>query len=132
MRSAAKRIVHKQPVLIPVPQKRKYEVAEDYDFRFRVGPDEHRVAITVPRGFRYDGASIPPAGWHLTFTPFNPMVMLPALVHDYLYGMPLYQVDRATADSLMYHMLRENGVDRITAEIMYRAVRVGGRGHWQR
>jgi hypothetical protein len=124
------RKLHKQPILIPIPEENLYEFAEPYDFQFLAGKEKRLVQITIPAGFRYDGASIPPLAWQLTYTPFHPKMMLPAGVHDYFYRMPI--IDRATADSLLYSMLLDNGVSKEKAEIMYRAVRFGGRGSWQK
>ena len=64
-------------------EKNKKEVVED--FITQVGGN----LITVPKGFLYNGASIPsgPFGvlWYLFGTPYLPCFDSPSCVHDYLY-----------------------------------------------
>jgi len=115
-----------QPKLTPRPLENLYELLEDYTYICTI--DGKRIEIAVPARFLYNGASIPAVGWIITYTPFHPDVMAPALVHDYLYIN--HVVDREAADSILYQMLIDNGVTRTTAEIMFQAVRVGGSGYW--
>lgn len=117
-----------QPKLTPRPKENLYELIEEYSYKCTV--DGETLLITIPAGFIYNGASIPAIGWLVTYTPFHPDVMVPALIHDYLYGDHSLGIDRYTADSILYQMLVENGVKEITAEIMYQAVRAAGSAFW--
>ena len=69
----------KQPTVKPAPSADRYEVTRDYDLNI---DGEH---IVVPKGLRYDGASIPEAAWQLTYTPFHPDVMAASVIHDWLW-----------------------------------------------
>lgn len=108
----------KQPKLIPVPEEGVYMLHGDY---------EH-LDVCVPGGFTYDGASIPSFGWLATFTPFDPHVMAPALVHDWVYYN--HQMNRARCDLMFFHMLVANYVPDRTAWIMFQAVRLAGKPFW--
>ena len=109
-----------------MPEEDRYELLEDFTVLCDV--EGACYTITVPSGFLYDGASIPPPGWILGYTPHHPDMMLPALVHDYLYTTR--EVDRLTADSIFYELLIQNGVKKPIAEVMFQAVRACGGGHW--
>lgn len=112
----------KQPSLTPHSQQNRYELIRDYEISIE-GEE-----IVVPKHFRYDGASIPAAAWQLTFSPFHPDVMLPSLIHDWLFYN--HQVDRDTTDELFYRLLRDNGVSYLKANTMWAAVRTTGGLFW--
>lgn len=112
----------KQPSLVPLPAKNQYQLVRDYSVEIRDS------LIVVPKYFRYDGASIPAAAWQLTFSPFHPDVMLPALIHDWLFFN--HQVEREEADEIFYTLLRQNGVNSLRANTMWAAVRLGGGLFW--
>lgn len=113
----------KQPSLIPVPDKNKYELTRDYEI------EVEGIEIVVPKHFKYDGASIPAVAWQLTFSPFHPDVMLPSLIHDWLFYN--HQVDREMTDKILYRLLIDNGVNYLRANTMWAAVRVGGALFWE-
>ena len=115
--------MRRQPNLRPVPNGNKYELLRDY------GTTVDLVDIVVPRFFRYDGASIPPIAWQIIYSPFHPDVMLPALVHDWLYYN--HQTDREQADDIFYYLLKDNGVDDYKCSTMWQAVKVGGEYAWE-
>ena len=101
----------KQPILIPIPNENKYFTDAVYITKQKIG--KKQVVITVPRGFVFDGASIPSFGWKATYTPFHPDVMAPALVHDYFYRDPESHIfSRKEVDDLFYDMLRKNTVSK--------------------
>lgn len=83
------------PVLKPIPivtrglpwwcalfvwlfKARRFELYEDYVFRLPTGEP-----VVVPKGFVFDGASIPRLFWWL----LNPigLLLIPGLLHDYAY-----------------------------------------------
>lgn len=112
-----------QPTLRPKPRAEKYELVRDYS------QELNGISVTVPRGFVYDGATIPPVFWITAYTPFNPMVMGPALIHDWIYYN--HQVDRRTADKMLRDLLAINGVSEAKRMGMYQAVRLAGEYYWE-
>lgn len=57
---------------------RKWELSQDWSFRLEGGPE-----IVIPRGFHFDGASIPRPLWGI-LSPIG-LLLIPGLVHDYGY-----------------------------------------------
>ncbi len=57
---------------------RKWEIREDWFYTLPDGTD-----IVVPRGFKFDGASIPRLLWSI-LSPVG-LLLIPALIHDYAY-----------------------------------------------
>ena len=112
----------KQPILKPVPQKNKYELVEDY----KATCENH--IFYLPEGFVFDGASIPVYARAITYPPFHPDVMAAAIVHDYLYKTK--PVNRKLADLIFYERLLENGVSKIKAQMMHKALRLFGGFAW--
>lgn len=55
--------------------------------------------ITIPAGFWYNAGSIPSAFWQLTFSPYDPRILVPTLPHDY--GYTTKCVSRAVADATL-------------------------------
>jgi hypothetical protein len=102
----------------------EYELIEDFEF-----PYDEEELIVVPKYFSYDGASIPSFAWIAIYTPFDPIVMLPALIHDWLYGT--HQVEREDADRALLSLLLSNGVPHAKADAIYRAVRYFGGAAWE-
>jgi len=111
-----------QPILKPIPNRDMYMLYSDYS----INVDGH--SILVPQYFEFDGASIPRIGWQITYTPFDPDVMMPALIHDWLYYN--HQVGRKEADEIFYKLLIKNGASNSKSNIMYQAVRIGGSFAW--
>jgi len=108
----------KQPNLSPVPEHNLYCLLDDYEFKY------NDIKIVVPEYYMFNGASIPAIAWQITFTPFHPDVIAPALIHDWCYTNE--QVDRETADKIFYDMLILNNADKIKAKAMHKAVRTFG------
>ena len=92
----------------------------------RIEIDGRRVTVVVPAGFITDFASVPAWAWPVAtkLGPWN----LPAVLHDYLYFSGLF--DRLTADRLFRAAMASRHVTRWRRELMYAAVRVGGRAAW--
>lgn len=107
-----------QPRLMPTPQLAEYTLLKDFTITV------NNETITIPNGLQYDGASIPAIAWTITYTPFHPMVMCPAICHDWLYAN--HQVEREVADKIFHQLLLDNGVGSKTAYLMYLGVRAGG------
>jgi len=111
-----------QPNLSPVPMNDQYALLDDYSIKYG------NTKITVPEFFIYDGASIPSFGWLVTYTPFHPDIMAPALIHDWLYVN--HQLTRGMADQILYDLMILNGANKTKAKLMYQAVRIGGGAAW--
>ena len=91
-------------------------------------PDQPPIRFMVFAGFDTDLASIP--------RPFRNLVsqfagIQQAIAHDFAYRGHT-TLTKAEADRLFYEGLRTpgSGVSRFKAELMYLAVKVGGRGAW--
>jgi len=105
-----------------VPNQEKYEITRDFEM------EVNGTSIVVPRFFRYDGASIPAIAWQIIHTPFNPQVMGPAVIHDWLYYN--HQTERKLADDILADLLSENGIASGTKYAMWAAVRTAGDLYW--
>ena len=113
----------RQPSLKPLPATNQYELVRDYNILV------DNVRITVPKSFRYNGANIPAGTWAVIYSPFHPDVMLPSLVHDWMYFN--HQNTRDETDDVFHSMLRENGVNNFKANAMWLAVRNFGGPYWE-
>ena len=58
---------------------RKWELTEDWEFKL---PDDEPVVV-IPKGFIFDGASIPRPLWGI-LSPTG-LLMIPGLIHDFAY-----------------------------------------------
>ena len=77
---------------------------------------------TIPKGFVFDGASVPRILWWL-FPPAG-RYMVAALLHDYLLGLD--KVSRADADAFFLLVMKKLGVAVWRRFIMWGAVRIFG------
>lgn len=82
----------------------------------------------IPKGYLWDGASIPRVFWPIVGSPFDPKLMAPSLYHDFKYDVGLGA--RKDADLGFRKLLIVNGVSKSRAKVMYFAVRLGGKGRW--
>ena len=86
--------------------------------------------IVIPEGFIYNGASIPRIGqFVLGITRFGAQVRGAAIPHDYHYTY--HKFPRKQADQIFHWMLRQNGIGRIKAGLMYRTLRLFGGAAWK-
>jgi len=114
---------------------RKWEVVEDFPFLFK------GVWLLIPKGFVFDGASIPRAFW--SFLSPTGLLLIPGLFHDYGYafdklwvlvnGKPKVWKDKPGKpfwDKLFLEIGKEvNGV-MFADYIAWIAVKVGGFASW--
>ena len=89
---------------------------------------------SVPKGFETDLASIP--AFFRRIIPVNDTHVLAAVVHDYLYSVKgkasaTKTVTRKQADKAFLEAMRELKVPVWKRNVMYRAVRMGGRTYWR-
>lgn len=82
------------------------------------------VLYTIPKGFEWNGASIPSIFWSILFvTPFHHTVRRASLVHDYLYTQDVY---RPLADVVFLKLMKQDGCNWAQRSVMYLAVRLFG------
>lgn len=84
--------------------------------------------LTIPKGFIFDGNSIPRRLWFWFGHPLEGEQVIAAMVHDYLYRTTL--LSRKDADFLYYCILRKIGVCFIKRSLMWLGVRLGGWLHY--
>ena len=85
--------------------------------------------FTIPGGFWYNGASIPKAFWQLTFSPFDPRILGPAAIHDWLYTCK--SVPKDAADRTLFEYLRKNGGGKFAPMIVEKGVKFFGNSAWK-
>ena len=110
-----------QPVIRPI-------TGTVYELVFQFSAVAEGWRVTVRTGFHTDGASIPRVFWRIIGHPFAGDYVGPAVIHDALYQSEA--TDRATADGILYALLRANGVGKCRAWTIYTAVRLGGWAAW--
>lgn len=116
-------------MLTPLPREGVYMV--DHECEIEIDHrDGTRTAARIPYGFKTDGASIPRFFWRVVGTPFEPDLMLGALLHDRLYRTGA--VTRRQADEALYDRMRLDGVGRVRARVIWLAVRLFGWLFWHR
>lgn len=84
----------------------------------------------IPRGFPFDGASIPPLAWPIVGHPLE-RALVASIRHDWGYYTHAPD-DRELWDEAFYYDLLWTGHDAATAYAMWRAVRLGAAGEWRR
>ena len=87
---------------------------------------ERYQAVTVPKGFVTDFASIPRIFWSV-LRPDGEYAYA-AVVHDYLYWIQTRSRDEA--DHIFKMAMEDFEISALTVGAMYRAVRVGGGSSW--
>ena len=132
-----KSLIHKLVAFIF--KVRKWELVENWHYKLA---DE--VELVIPKGFRFDGASIPRPFWAL-LSPVG-LLLIPGLLHDYGYkydqiwrvgseGCPEAYMKGAGKDywDQLFKTVGEkvNGVSLVNA-IAWFAVAVGVSGTWKR
>lgn len=106
----------------PVPAADCVELAEDHCFHV-AGLD-----IWIPKGFRWNGASIPWYLWSIIGGRFEPDRLLATARHDWLYLF--HSVERKHADALFHRDLKAADLAAWKRIAMYQAVRAFGGSHW--
>ena len=82
----------------------------------------------VPAGFVTDGASIPDEFWSLIGSPFTGKYRVAAVFHDAAYAT--LGVLKSHADNMLYEAMIALGCSRLTADVIYEGVRVGGQSSY--
>lgn len=102
---------------------------------FKVEKDiEYKVfggILVVPKDFITDLASIPNVANPIF--PKHGLYDSGAILHDYLYsGYSIYNINRADSDYIFNYVISACGVDKTTAETMYKTVKFFGESHYVR
>lgn len=86
--------------------------------------------LTVPAGFKSDGASVPRMFWRLVFPSSDTKALRAAFAHDYIYRTHPAGWTKADADKLFYDFLVQDGIPKWRAWLAYKAVDWFGRCAW--
>ena len=118
------------PAISPYPPRNIMLVTSD--FGYNIHYENKLYDIVVPKGFDFNGASIPRFFWRIIGHPYMPDFQRGALLHDFIYRSPGHiDIKRKLADRLFMEILREDGVSKIKSLTMYNAVRTFGKFSWK-
>lgn len=112
-----------EPELSPIEGDNK-----EWELKHDLSIEVEGYNITVKKGFKTDGESIPSACWFITGHPFQGEGMAAAIVHDALYGSEL--LPRAKCDLIFKKLLERYGVSSFRAMMRYRFLRLFGWITW--
>ena len=107
-----------------------------YELKTSLGfvSDRMKVSIFVPIGFVSDFASVP-RGLRSIVDNDDPGVVMPSIVHDYLYRnsgkVPEGPFSRKEADDLMLEGMEVCGLPTTQRRAVYFAIRTGGAFTWK-
>ncbi len=137
-----------QPLNVPIG-KRLYRLEADYNYYWQVAGVWHR--ITVPKGYKNDGASIPRLLWSFSNLTPDGLIRAAAEVHDWIYGhkgvipfeshqyemgdrfLPVRKTwKRKEADDLFLHIMKQSGIGKTDRKRAYIAVRWFGWLSWRK
>lgn len=86
--------------------------------------DEDGMVHRVPEGYVWNGASIPRLFWWSINHPLRNRYLRSSCLHDY--GCYRRDEPSSVVHRRFYHGLRADGVSWLTANLMWRAVQIGG------
>ena len=86
------------------------------------------LSVTVPKGFRHDGASVPRVLWAIL--PRVGRYSRAALIHDYLYDTK--RCGKQIADAAFYDIMKYDGVNPVVRWVMWKAVEWFGGAAWRK
>jgi len=79
--------------------------------------------FTIPKSFRWDGATIKPIFWLLIGSKTDAKFKIPSLIHDYMCNNRyIVNFDRKFSSEVFKALLLVSGVSKVKAQIMYTAV----------
>lgn len=136
------------PPILTILNDKEFELVEPFSFKW-FEEDGSKYKITIPKGYIFDGASVPRFCWSLTGLIPTGIHMGAALVHDYSYqrrgrlirselekeidGKWCYVSavwDRKQCDDMFSFIMEAGGVTPWKRIAMYRAVRWFGGKAW--
>lgn len=134
----------RQPLIIPIKESGQlYQLVEDYEIDLT--PYGYHSRLLIPKGFIYDGASVPRWWWSISGLSRDGIHRAAALVHDYIYElkgdvpatpMPLksfpriVKFKRKAADQIFRDMLKDVAVADHRVWLAYVGVRAFGGLYW--
>ena len=84
---------------------------------------ENIYKFPIPKGYRWDGATIPRMFWRLVGAKTDPRFLIPSLIHDVLCENKNYvDYDRYLADKVFERLLFVAGVPAFTRWLMFHSV----------
>ena len=84
---------------------------------------ENTYNFSIPKGYRWDGATIPRMFWRLVGAKTDPRFLIPSMVHDVLCENKNYvNGDRYLADKVFERLLFVAGVPAFTRWLMFHSV----------
>ncbi len=89
------------------------------------------VEVSIPRGYRWDGASIPRFCWWIIGRPKDPRFALASLVHDWICEEAETRPQRVFGDACFLWLLRDAGVAPWRHYAMFLAVTAYRRLVWR-
>lgn len=117
------------------------------DFIFCYGNEGGSYQLKVPKGFKYDSASLPRLS-RIFLDSADPRICIPSAFHDEAYGisgrgfakLPAFKngacthlfCNREEIDYIYFLLLRRFGLHAIFCELIYLGVRLGGWLSWGR
>lgn len=101
----------RRPILKPY-DKDKFELVEEYQYK----------DITVPIGFKTNGANVPRIFWSI-FPPNSPEYLSAIILHDYLCDIAKTQKDYKYADNKLKEVMTALGANRFTRQCFYLSCR---------
>lgn len=90
-----------------------------------------RCGVTVPAGFRSDGASVPRFFWCVVFPPGDIHALVGAFLHDFIYRTHPTGWTRKEADRLFREVIVADGVPAFRAWLAWLGVHLFGRRAWE-
>lgn len=132
-----------------LPRSRTYILLEDYTYKW--DKDNVGYKIIVPKGFLYDGASVPRGTWTISGLRPDGLIRAAATVHDFLYefmgvlpdgSYQKYEPDngwvnsddiwtRNASDRMFGHLMREANMPKKRRRKAYWAVDKFGEKAWR-
>jgi len=89
------------------------------------------IRIDVPKGYAFDGASIPRIFWSLVGQPTDGLSLRAACIHDWMCDHAETYAMRRLGDTFFLHIMEDSGVSKLRRLILYLAVRFYGRFIWK-
>lgn len=108
-----------------------YETAGVSFYHIWYPPKNLVYKVNVPAGFFTDFASVPKCFQHI-ISPVDKWSMA-ALFHDYVYSKEFEgNISRKQADDMFYVLMRYYHTNKVTAWVMWAAVRMFGKWSWKK
>ena len=98
---------------------------------FTLKEDMHYCGLTVPAGFKSDGASVPRFFWRIVFPPGDQKALRAAFIHDWMYRTHPEGWIREMADMLFLKLLINDGIPKFSAVMAWMGVRLFGGKAWK-